>query len=275
MTSATAESPVIEHGGKWLVRLGRLGYVAKGLVYMVVGFLATKAAVGSGGETTDVRGAIREIGHAPFGRISLLLVAIGLLGYAGWRVVSAITDAERRGDEPTSLMLRVGEAFRGLVYGSLGVWTLRYLTQGAVESTDNARAWTHRALNLPAGRSIVIGAGLVIVGYAVYQLYRAASRKFLKRLYLSSADERTRKWVERLGVFGIAARAVVFGMLGVLLTRAGYRYDPASAGGIDESLDAIAAGPAGSALFAVVAVGLIAFGLLQVATARYRVMRAS
>jgi len=176
----------------WIVRLGRLGYAVKGIVYITVGFLAIQAAFGLGGGTTDVRGALRAIRHAPFGTVSLLIIATGLLGYAAWRIVSAITDAERRGDAPTSIALRLGEAFRGFVYGALGAWSLKYLVEGRIEGTDQARELTDRALDLPAGRWIVIGTGLGVIGYAVYQLYRAVSRKFLKRLDFSDAGERTK-----------------------------------------------------------------------------------
>jgi hypothetical protein len=275
MTTISADSPAVQQGATWLVRLGRLGYIAKGLVYVVVGFLATKAAIGIGGETTDTKGALRAIGEAPFGRIALVVVAVGLIGYMGWRLASAVTDAEPRGSDARGLALRLGDAFRGVVYGSLGAWVAAYVVRGHAESKNQTRAVTDQVLQLPAGRSLVIGAGLVIFGYALYQLYRAVTRKFLKRLDLSSAGERKRKWIERLGGFGIGARAAVFAMIGLLIARAGWKYDPSEAGGIDKSLDVIASQPFGSALFAVVASGLIAFGVLQFATARYRVMRAT
>jgi len=254
----------------WIVRLGRLGYAVKGIVYITVGVLASQAALGLGGGTTDVRGALRAIRHAPFGTIGLLIISAGLLGYSAWRIVSAITDAERRGDAPTSIALRLGEAFRGFIYGALGAWALKYLVDGRIERTDQARELTRRALTLPAGRWIVIGTGLGVVGYALYQMYRAIFRKFLKRLDFSSAGERTRSLIEHLGWFGVAARAIVFGMIGVLITRAGLDYRPSEAGGIEKSLDVIANY---SLIFAVVAAGLIAFGILQIATARYRRMR--
>ena len=275
MTTIPADSPALQQSAAWLVRLGRLGYAAKGLVYIVVGFLASKAAIGVGGRTTDTKGALRTIGEAPFGRVALMFVAIGLIGYMGWRLASAIADAEPRGSDARGLALRVGDAFRGIVYGSLGAWVLAYVVRGHAESKDQARSVTDQVLSLPAGRSIVIGSGLVIVGYALYQLYRAVSRKFLKRLDLSSAGSTGRKWIERLGGFGIGARAVVFGMIGLLIARAGWNYDPSEAGGIEKSLDLIQSQPFGDALFAVVAAGLIAFGVLQLATARYRVMRAT
>jgi Domain of Unknown Function (DUF1206) len=272
MTTATSDTPALEQGATWLVRLGRLGYAAKGFVYIVVGFLAIQAALGTGGGTTDTRGALRVIGDAPFGKTMLFIVSVGLLGYAAWRLVSAVVDGERRGDEPTSIMLRIGEALRGLVYGALGVWTLRYLYQGYAESTDNARSATRQALDLPAGRWLVTGVGLGIMGYALYQLYRAFTRKFLKRLDLSSANQNTRTLIERLGGFGVAARAIVFGMIGLLIARAGWKFNASEAGGIEKSLDRIAEH---QFLFPTVAAGLIAFGILQLATARYRVMRAS
>jgi hypothetical protein len=275
MTTIPADSTALEQSATWLVRLGRLGYAAKGLVYIVVGFLATKAAVGVGGGTTDAKGALRAIGEAPFGRLALLIVAVGLIGYMGWRLASAVSDAEPRGSDAKGVALRLGDAFRGVVYGSLGAWVLAYVVRGHAASKDHARNMTDQVLRLPAGRSIVIGTGLVILGYALYQLYRAVSRKFLRRLDLSSAGSGSRKWIERLGRFGIGARAVVFGMIGLFIARAGWRYDPSEAGGIEKSLDVLATQPFGEALFGIVAAGLIAFGALQFVTARYRVMRAS
>jgi hypothetical protein len=128
---------------------------------------------------------------------------------------------------------------------------------------------------MPGGRWIVIAVGLGVISYAIYQTYRAASGKFLKRLDLSAAGKEMKRWVERMGRFGIVARGIVFGMIGVLLVRAGWTYDPSKVGGINQSLNALAGEPAGRILFGVVALGLIAFGIFELATARYRVMRAT
>lgn len=266
-------SSAIRRSSSWLVRFGRLGYAAKGTVYIVMGVLATKAALGVG-QTTDTRGALRAIGEAPFGKLALWIILIGLFGYTAWRIVSAATDAERRGDEPTSIALRIGEAFRGLVYGVLAYWTLRYVTVGTRETDNQAESVTRQILSVPTGRWIVIAAGLGVIAYAVYQVYRAASGKFLKRLDLASAGHDTAKWLTRMGRFGIVARAVVFGVIGVLLVRAGWTFDASEAGGIRQSLNALAAQP-GTIVFTSVAIGLIAFGILELATARYRVMRAA
>jgi hypothetical protein len=275
MTSAATKALTSDAARKTshgLVRLGRLGYVAKGLVYVVMGFLATQAAIGMGGRTTDTRGALRTIGDAPFGKLALGVVMIGLFGYAAWRLVSAAMDAERRGDESTSIALRIGEAVRGLAYGSLGLWTFRYLTANT-DTGSPTRSFTTSVLEMPAGRWIIIATGVSVIGYALWQLYKAASEKFLKRLDLSSCGNQTRLWVTRLGRFGIAARGIVFGMLGALLVRAGWRFNPSGVG-IEQSLDALGAAPMGGIVFGAVAAGLIAFGIFELATARFRVMRA-
>lgn len=268
-------STAIRQGSSAVVRLGRLGYAAKGIVYVVMGFLATEAALGIGGRTTDSRGALRTIGEAPFGKFALVIVMIGLFGYAAWRLTSAITDAERRGGDASGIALRIADALRGIVYGSLAIWTLRFLTSSAASDGNQTRTAIDRLLAMPGGRWIVIATGLGVIGYAIYQVFRAASGKFLKRLDLSSAGKETKVWVDRAGRFGIVARGIVFGMIGVLLVRAGWTYDPSKAGGIRESLDALARQPLGRILFGVVALGLIAFGIFELATAKYRVMRAT
>jgi hypothetical protein len=260
---------------KWIVRFGRLGYAAKGLVYIVVGVLATQAAIGSGGRTSDTRDALQTVGSAPFGMLALIIVAAGLLGYAAWRLISAATDAEDRGTDLSGLAIRAADAVRGLAYGSLGVWTLRYLMSRNASNSNQPRSVTRDLMGMPAGRWLVIAAGAGIIGYGFYQIYRAISGKFLKRLDLSSVSETMRSWIERFGKFGIAARAIVFGMIGVLVVRAGWTYDPSKAGGIKQSLDALSRQPRGGLILGLVAIGLVAFGLFQLATGRYRVMRAA
>ena len=269
----TIALPTLEQGANWIVRFGRLGYIVEGVVYIIVGILATEAALGTGGRTTDIKGAFQTIGTAPFGMLALTVVAAGLFGYAAWRIVSSVADAERTGIEPTSLMLRIADFIEGIAYGSFGIWVAEYLLRDRVRFDDSTPDMTHRALQYPGGRWLVIAAGAGILAYAAYQFHSAITRRFLYRLDLSTARH-ARVWIERLGGFGVGARAAVFAMIGMLIVRAGWEYDPTKAGGIEKSLDVIANQPAGGVMFGFVATGLIAYGILQIVTARYRVMRA-
>jgi len=120
-----------------LVMLGRAGYAAKGIVYVVMGALAAKVALGTGGKTTDTRGAIGVIGDGPMGTIALVAIGVGLLGYMLWRLIAAATDAEGEGSEPTKLVVRAAQAGRGIAYGVLGVQALRALGGDDVGSPRN------------------------------------------------------------------------------------------------------------------------------------------
>jgi hypothetical protein len=276
MATRAAEIPNEPHKAAPGIRLlARAGYAAKGIVYVVIGALAAKAAMGSGGGATDTSGAVRIIGEGPMGRVSLILIGVGLLGYMLWRIVAAVTDAERRGDDPTSLAVRIGQAARGIAYGALGVRALRELTSSPSQSGqgEQAQHWTARVLGLPFGRVLVMAVGLGIIGYAGYQLYRATSDKVKKNLDLADAGPTQATWIVRLGRFGIGARAVVFAVIGVFLLRAAATFDPGQAGGIAQSLSAISGAPYGRAVLGTVALGLVAYGIYQIATARYRFIR--
>jgi hypothetical protein len=260
-----------------LVMLGRVGYAAKGIVYVVIGALAARAAIGAaGGATTDSRGALSVIQDGPMGTIALVAIGVGLLGYMAWRLVAAVTDAEGKGDEPTKLAVRAAQAARGLAYGALGVTALRMIGGGGEAGPQGqaTRDWTARLLAMPFGRALVVGVGLGVLGYAAYQVYRAFSDKATKHLDLHEAGHTQAEWIVRLGRFGIAARAVVFAMIGVFLVRAGMQADSGEAGGIAQSLQALGGADYGRLVLGTVAFGLIAYGIYQLATARYRRMRA-
>jgi len=257
-----------------LVFLGRAGYAAKGIVFVVIGALAAGVAIGKSGKTTDSRGALDTIGDGPMGTIALIAIGVGLLGYMAWRLVAAATDAEGKGDEPTSLALRAAQAGRGIVYGMLGVQALRGLDGDAGSQDGAARHWTARLLDMPLGPTLVISTGIGVLGYAAYQLYRAFSDRAKRHLDLAQAGPTVATWIVRLGRFGIAARAVVFAMIGVFLIRAGMHEDSGEAGGIAQSLRALGATSHGRIVLSLVAFGLIAYGIYQLATARYRHMRA-
>lgn len=278
MHSNAAPTPTartLRHAAPGIVLLARVGYAAKGIVYVVIGVLAARAAAGTGGATTDSHGALRVIGDGPLGTLALAIIGVGLLGYMAWRLVAAMTDAERKGDEATGIAKRVAQAARGAVYGALGVQALRALSWRGTRSGNQTRDWTARLLDLPYGRALVAVAALGVIGFAGYQLVRASSEtRVRKHLDLEAAGPTAAMWIVRLGRFGIAARAVVFTIVGVFLLRAARQSDSGEAGGISQSLSALASAPYGRVLLGVVACGLTAYGIYQIATARYRHMRA-
>jgi hypothetical protein len=252
----------------WIAVLARLGYAAKALLYATVGILAAQAALGSGGTTTDTGGALRTVLRAPLGDAMLLVIAVGLAAYALWRVIDAITDAEGRGRDLKGILRRVGSAFRGLVHGALAVGAFRLATGSGQGGGTQSRELVAMALDLPAGQVLVwLGAGGV-VAYGGYQLYRAYAAKLDRQLSLAALPAGSARWVITLSRIGIAARGIVFGLIGILVTRAAAERDPAEAGGVRESLQMI--GAQGRWPLAVVALGLVAYAVYELLNARYR-----
>src|SRR5688500_806659 len=134
----------------WIVALARIGYLAKALLYATVGILAAQAALGEGGRTTDLGGALREVVQAPMGEALLFAIAAGLAGYALWRLVEAFTDAEGKGDDAKGIARRVGSAARGLAHGALAIAAFDLATGNGGGSGGGSDGLARTLSDLPA-----------------------------------------------------------------------------------------------------------------------------
>ena len=257
----------------WIERLARVGYAGKALLYSVIGLLALQSALGTGGDTTGSRGALVTLVRQSYGPIILVVIAVGLFGYATWRVTEAVLDPERRGASPKGIAMRTSFAVRGLIHAALGVQAVRLAAGSARTRGQAVEQWTARALEAPLGVWLVIAAGAAVAGYGLYQIYRAWAAKLSRDLNLSRLSREAGSWVIKVCRFGIAARGVVFAITGVYLARAGYGHNARTAADTGEALDAIGHQPFGALLLAAVAAGLIAYGAYEIVQARYRVIR--
>jgi hypothetical protein len=268
-----AADEVAEKVGKhpWTERLARFGYAAKGVVYIVVGALATMAALGLGGEATNARGAMRSIARQPFGTVMLSIVAFGLVAYVIWRWVQAVTDADDKGTNAKGIALRIGYTGSGLVYAGLAYSAARIVFGARDEGRQSAaQSWTAKLMEFPYGNWLVILAGLGVMGYGVYQCYKGYTAKFRKRLKTNEMSERGILWATRSGRFGFIARGVVFLVVGGFLIQAAWYYDSSKAKGLDGALQNLIQQPFGPWLLGAVALGLVAYGLYMLIEARYR-----
>ena len=256
----------------WVERLARVGYAAKAMLYITIGVLAAQAAFGPGGKTTDTQGALRAVHDMTLGGFMLLVIAAGLLGYAVWRVVEAILDPDGRGSNLKGLALRASFAFRGLFHGALGVAAFRAaLGDRSGGSNSQARELTASAFRMPGGELLIYAGAAFVAGYGVYQLYRSYASKLGRQLELGALSAEMRPWVVRISRFGIAARGIIFCLIGFFLARAAHQHDAREVGGVRESLNTLAA--LGRWPFAIVAVGVIAYGVYELVNARYRRIR--
>ncbi len=255
----------------WVERLARFGYGSKGIVYMIVGVLATQAAFGVGGKTTDTQGALETIARQPFGSLMLSLVAIGLLGYVLWCFVQAVMDTERKGRDIKGISQRLGFAGSGIAYAGLALAAVQIvLGSGSSGSGNTSQDWTARLLAQPFGQWLVAIIGAIVIGVGLSQLYQAYKAKFREKFKLAEMSYTERTWMTRLGRLGLSARGIVFSIIGIFLIQAALQANPNRVQGLDGALQELARQPFGPWILGIVAVGLVSYGIYMLAQARYR-----
>lgn len=249
-------------------RLARLGYASIGIVYMIVGGFAVATGLGKRSSTGGQSDALQLIQRQPFGKVMLVVIALGLIGYALWRFVSAATDSEHRGDDAKGAGVRLGSAGRGLIYAAFALEVIRMVLTGRGSGSggdQQAQHWTARLMAAPFGRWLVAAVGLGIVIYGAYQLYAAWDSKLSKRLSLGRMDGSVRRKVIAISRFGIGARGAVFFIVGGSLVMAGFRHNANAAHGTTGALSELPL-----PLLIVVGFGLAAYGVYALVNAKYR-----
>lgn len=275
VSSARGVVPGAQPGGDRIARrpafawLARSGLVARGVVYGVVGILALKLAVGAGGKAANQQGALMTIARQPFGKALLVATAIGLGGYATWRLVRA---AIGHGTQETdSAFDRIAGLASGLAYAALCVTAVKILIGASSSSAaSNPQETTAGVLSWTGGPEIIGVVGAIFVGVGLYQGYKGVSEEFLDSSNTAQMSRRVLRGYTALGVFGHLARMVVFGLVGYGLIKAALDYNPHNAIGLDGALNKLAHSPIGPVLLGIVAAGLIGFALYSIADARYR-----
>jgi Domain of Unknown Function (DUF1206) len=260
---------VARQAGPWVERLARLGYIAKGVIYAVIGFLALREAVGAGGRSTDPSGAIHSIGTQPFGGVMLALLAVGLACYALWKVVQGVKDPDGKGADAHGIVRRVAYVGSGALYGLLA-YTAAQSILGAEDTSEDAATASAMAFQPPLGPILVWLVGTIVVAVGLYQLYAAYEAKFRDDLRLHQMGETEERWVIYAGRIGTAARAIAIGVAGAFLLLAAYQSDPSEARGLGAALETVQHQPLGPYMLGTIAIGLLVYGAFMFAIARYR-----
>jgi hypothetical protein len=245
-----------------------MGLTARGVLYILVGWIAVLVALGQGSHEADQQGALQLLAGQSYGLVSLWLLGIGFAGYALWRLSEAAFGVTGDGNGAGP---RLKSLARAVVYGFFAYQTFKIISGvGGGSQAAKQEDLTASVMRHAGGRWLVGIAGLVIVIVGVVLVLEGIRRKFLKYLQLSGVSPRGRRIVEWLGEIGTAARGAVFALAGVLVIDAAITYKPAKAGGIDKALLTLRAQPFGAVLLIIAALGLITFGVYGLCEARWR-----
>lgn len=250
--------------------LARWGLVSKGVLYVLVGAIAVHVSVGGGERLEDRGGALAAVADHWIGLPLIAAVALGLAGYAVWRLAEAFLGTTLEGGEEKHAVKRASYIARAAWYAGLSAVAFSVLfgadEQGGHEE-DRATAWV---LERPLGRWVVVAVGLGVLAAGVFNVWRGATAGFRKNLKTRKMSELEDRGFSAIGVVGHVARGLVFGVIGAFLVRAAYRYDPNETVGLDGALSEIVRRDYGDTLLGLVAAGLLAYGLYCFVEARYR-----
>jgi Domain of Unknown Function (DUF1206) len=270
---------VAEHPG--LVKLGRLGWFAKGVVYLLAGVLSLVVVAQSFGWSTtsgaaaeaSPTGAIKEVAHSTGGPLLLWALALGLFLYAAWRVVTALlpgsTDAK-------GSITRIGYLVSAVLYATFGLTAVALARAPTATADGNQKVTdlTDRIMGNTAGRWLIGAIGVIALGAALYRAVKGLTMDVDDELDLSGMSTQRIRWTNRLAAIGEIGRGIAIGLIGFFLIRAAVTFNPDEATGLDGALRRAAVEPWGVAVVALVGIGFVAYGAFCLLTFTHRRLQA-
>ncbi len=249
-------------------RFAKAGYTARASVYGLVGLFAALISLGQGGVLTDNRGALSELLAQPFGKTLLIVVAIGLLGYAVWRVLQAIRDYDHRGSDAKGLAMRAGFFFGGVAHAALAYTAINLVFRLSRESKQTQeKALVTFLLEKPFGQILVGLVALGIIGFGIGQIFIALKEKFTRGL---DVPPEKKTWLYAICKFGLIARGIMFAIVGGLFMSAAITANANRAEGVRGAWRFLEGQPFGNLLVAIIAFGFMAFAIYGFTEACYR-----
>ncbi len=247
--------------------LARAGLTARGIIYILIGWVAVLVALGHGSHEADQQGALQLLAGKPYGSVSLWLLGIGFAAYALWRLSEAAFGVVGEGNGAGPRLKSLG---RAVIYASFAYLTFKVISGTQGSQSRQEQDFTAKVMQHPGGRWLVGIVGLIIVFVGAVLVAEGLRRKFMKSLQTSQMSPTTRRVVRMLGTIGTVARGVVLALVGILVIDAAVSYSPAKSGGVDKALLTLRNQPFGPVLLLVVALGLVVFGIYGLCEARWR-----
>jgi len=253
-----------------LVTVARAGFIAKGVIYILIGVIAFLAAFRIGNKSNTEatsKGAFHTVGDLPAGVVLLGLLALGLICYTIWRFVQAATVHES--DAKKSVGKRIRYVLSGLAYGSLAFTAGRLLFEERSGNKDRNQELATTLLQQSYGQLLAIALGLVFAGIGIYQVYYGLKEKYKKHVGSISGLSGKGDLLLKAAKLGYIARGAVWLIVAFLFLRAAMHLNSSEAGDTGKAFQFIGSGAYGTVLLAVLAIGVVMYGVFNFVRAGY------
>ncbi|MCG2420343.1 DUF1206 domain-containing protein [Aequorivita sp. F47161] len=243
-----------------------IGFVSKGIIYLVIGTLSLLAALNMGGESSGTNQALIFLKRQPFGQVLLLLLGVGLLCYSFWMFVQTFNDPENIGTDRKAQMRRFGLFTTGLVYVVVAFLCFYHLFTYTISDDSNSQYLDFIG---PVTLSyIFIGVGIILAVQAVVLIVGVLKGGLLDQFNLEG--QKGSGFIRVVGQFGFYARAFVVAIIAYFFFRAGIYTDNHEIKGIQDAFSFLDQSAIGRILMAITAVGFISYGAFYALLTRYR-----
>ncbi|HZH73795.1 MAG TPA: DUF1206 domain-containing protein [Mariniphaga sp.] len=247
----------------------RYGIATKGFVYILLGGLTVLAAAGMGGKKSVTNGVLDFLSESTIGQMLLAATAVGLAAYVFWRFYQTFGDPEGKGNDAKGIGIRIGYFSSGIIYGILAFSAVELLFGSGSGSNGGGNSMISKALSQRYGQWIVGIIACIYLGKAIYQIYRAYSGEYRKKIQEQHFSDKTQKLMVVSGIAGYTARGIVIGIIAYLTFRAAFRNNSNGSGGTSEAFDFLQ-NEFGALMLGIIALGLLLYGVYTLINARHR-----
>ncbi len=267
---------------RWFQRFARLGLSTRAIVYALLAYIAADLSLRHAASAeANGSGALNEVGRQPAGRALLAFLAIGLAGYAVWRVAQALSrqddkDKRRPASKEISAIERVGWICAAIVYLVLcGQAVAQVVSSSGTGSggggpSSHPQPFVATVLKWPAGPVWVglVGGGLAVGGAAL--AVWGGMHDYAQVLEAHRMKRWTFHVAQVSGFMGEATRGLLVVLVSLYLLAAAFADNPSRAKSPNGALLSFERLPAGEDLLLVAAAGLLSFAVYSVIEALYR-----
>lgn len=252
----------------WLDGAIRFGFVAYGVVHLLIAWIAIQLAFGNEDNQASPNGAMKELAGKPLGGVLVWAVAIGMFCLVAWRLLEA-TLGQRDADDAERWRLRATSVGRAVVYGAIGASAVGAVLGGGGSSEQKDRSVTAKVMDLPAGTWLVGAVGIGIIGVGIAHIRTGLSDDHRDALTAEGRSGESGSAYLLLGKVGYVAKGLAIAAVGALFGYAAITHDPNRSGGLDTALRTVLEQPYGPALLCALALGLGCFGVFCLVRARH------